>query len=124
MRKQYTAGFDADYQGCVIECDIHPLWPIQDHPVALAVIAVVASEIRRQAGMAHSLGLLRTLAQALRLWAWGGIACDLVVLNTEPSSYPAALHHEIQTLRDRHGADGGNPARPWRDRRPSSAALP
>ncbi len=85
-------------------CDRRLLWRFGisgDRPLLLV-----------SAGMAHSLGLLRTLAQALRLWAWGGIACDLVVLNTEPSSYPAALHHEIQTLRDRHGADGGNPAGP------------
>ena len=35
----------------------------------------------------QGLGLLRSLAQALRLWSWGGVACDLVVVNDEPASY-------------------------------------
>ena len=59
------------------------------------------------AGALQGMGLLRTLAQALRLWAWGGIACDLVVVNAEPASYLMALHREIGALRDRHAADSG-----------------
>jgi cyclic beta-1,2-glucan synthetase len=59
------------------------------------------------AGALQGMGLLRTLAQALRLWAWGGIACDLVVVNAEPASYLMALHREIGALRDRHMADSG-----------------
>jgi cyclic beta-1,2-glucan synthetase len=59
------------------------------------------------AGAMHGIGLLRTLAQALRLWNWGGLACDLVVVNAEPASYLMALHREIGTLRDRYGADHG-----------------
>jgi cyclic beta-1,2-glucan synthetase len=48
-------------------------------------------------GRLHAgLGLVRSLAQALRLWAWGGVACDLVVVNTEPASYLMALQREIQ----------------------------
>ena len=54
----------------------------------------------------QGVGLLRTLAQALRLWAWGGIACDLVVVNTEPASYLMPLQHDIALLRDQHNADG------------------
>ena len=59
------------------------------------------------AGVAQGLGLLRSLAQALHLWMWGGVACDLVVVNAEPASYHMALHREINALRERHGADSG-----------------
>ncbi len=52
----------------------------------------------------RGVALLRTLAQALRLWAWGGIACDLVVLNAELASYDMPLHREAGALRDRHAA--------------------
>lgn len=54
---------------------------------------------------AQGLGLLRSLAQALRLWSWGGIACDLVVVNAEPVSYTMSLHHELSVLRERHDAE-------------------
>ena len=53
----------------------------------------------------HGLGLLRSLAQALNLWSWGGIACDLVVMNAEPASYLMTLQREITALRERHVAD-------------------
>jgi cyclic beta-1,2-glucan synthetase len=56
------------------------------------------------AGGMQGVGLLRSLAQALRLWAWGGIACDLVVLNAEPASYQMALQRELTALRERHEA--------------------
>ncbi|HZV94027.1 MAG TPA: carbohydrate-binding protein, partial [Caldimonas sp.] len=52
--------------------------------------------------MAEGLGLLRTLAQALRVWSWGGIACDLVVVNHEPASYLMALNREIVSLKEAH----------------------
>ena len=48
--------------------------------------------------------MLRSLVQALRLWSWGGIACDLVVVNAEPPSYLTSLQREIVTLRERHVA--------------------
>jgi cyclic beta-1,2-glucan synthetase len=63
------------------------------------------------AGVAQGLGLLRTLTQALRLWSWGGVACDLVVVNAEAASYQMALHREIGALRDRHAADSAADAR-------------
>ena len=63
------------------------------------------------AGAAQGLGLLRTLTQALRLWSWGGVACDLVVVNAEAASYQMALHREIGALRDRHAADSAADAR-------------
>ena len=53
----------------------------------------------------RGLGLLRSLAQALRLWSWGGIDCDLVVINAEPSSYDMPLQRDLTALCERHGAD-------------------
>ncbi len=75
-------------------CDRRLLWRFGisgDRPILLVT-----------AGVAQSLGLLRSLAQALRTWAWGGVACDLVVVNSEPSSYLMPLHREITALRERH----------------------
>jgi cyclic beta-1,2-glucan synthetase len=57
------------------------------------------------AGAMPGLGLVRALDQALDLWSWGGVACDLVVVNAEPASYLMALHRELGALRDRHEAD-------------------
>jgi cyclic beta-1,2-glucan synthetase len=53
------------------------------------------------------LGLVKALAQALRLWSWGGVACDLVIVNAEPASYLMALQRALGALRDRHDADAG-----------------
>ena len=80
-------------------CDRRVLWRFGisgDRPIVLVA-----------AGSTHGLGLLRTLAQALRLWSWGGIACDLVVINAEPASYLMALQRELFTLRDRHNSECG-----------------
>ena len=78
-------------------CDRRLLWRFGlsgDRPLLL----VSASSVR-------SLGLLRPLTQALRLWSWGGVGCDLVVVNAEPASYLMALQHELTALRERHAAD-------------------
>ena len=78
-------------------CDRRLLWRLGisgDRPLILVA-----------AGAQQGMGLLRTLAQALRLWAWGGISCDLVVVNAEPASYLNELHRDIGMLRDRHIAD-------------------
>lgn len=78
-------------------CDRRALWRFGisgDRPIVLV-----------SAGAAQGRGLLRSLAQALRLWNWGGIACDLVVVNAEPASYAMALQHELAALRERHAAD-------------------
>ena len=80
-------------------CDRRLLWRFGisgDHPVILV-----------SAGVTQGLGLLRSLGHALRLWSWGGIACDLVVVNAEPASYLMALQRELTALRDRHVADSG-----------------
>ena len=84
-------------QGPVADCDRRLLWRLGlsgERPLLLV-----------SAGALHGMGLLRTLAKALRLWSWGGLGCDLVVVNAEPASYLMALHREIGALRDRHGAD-------------------
>jgi cyclic beta-1,2-glucan synthetase len=58
------------------------------------------------AGSMHGISLVRALAEALRLWSWGGVACDLVVLNSEALSYHMPLQQAIAALRDRHSAEG------------------
>jgi cyclic beta-1,2-glucan synthetase len=78
-------------------CDRRLLWRFGisgDRPIVLV-----------SARVSQGLGLLRSLAQALRLWSWGGVACDLVVVNAEPASYVMALQHELSALRERHAAD-------------------
>ncbi len=61
---------------------------------------------------AHGLRLVRALVRGLLRWAWGGVACDLVLINAEPRSYLQPLQHDLQTLRERHASDAGaeNPA--------------
>lgn len=79
-------------------CDRRLLWRFGisgDRPLILVAAASL-----------HGLGLLRSIAQAMRLWAWGGVACDLVVLNAEPASYQMPLQHELTALRDRHASEG------------------
>ena len=78
-------------------CDRRLLWRFGisgDRPLLLV-----------SAGEMHGLGLLRSLAQGLRIWAWGGVACDLVVVNSEPASYQLALQRELVALRERHAAE-------------------
>ena len=85
-------------------CDRRLLWRFGvsgDRPLVLVTI-----------GATQGLGLLRSLAQGLRLWSWGGIACDLVVVNTEPMSYLMEVHREIAVLRDRHLSETNSEAGP------------
>ena len=80
-------------------CDRRLLWRFGlsgDAPI----ITVTASSM-------VDLGMLRSLVQALRLWSWGGVSCDLVIVNEEPVSYLRSLHREISALRDHHAADTG-----------------
>ena len=55
-------------------------------------------------GALQGLPMLRTLAQALRLWAWAGVACDLVLLDGEAASYAMAVQHALVALREAHDA--------------------
>jgi cyclic beta-1,2-glucan synthetase len=80
-------------------CDRKLLWRLGisgDRPIILVM-----------AGVAQGLGLLRVLSQALNLWSWSRVPCDLVVVNAEPMSYLMTLQREIASLRDRHSADCG-----------------
>ena len=80
-----------------VVCDRRLLWRMGisgDRPLLLVSAASV-----------ECLPLLRSLAQALRWWAWGGIACDLVVINAEVASYDMPVHREVGALRDRHAAE-------------------
>ncbi|MFI4930787.1 MAG: GH36-type glycosyl hydrolase domain-containing protein, partial [Burkholderiales bacterium] len=78
-------------------CDRRLLWRFGisgDRPLILV-----------SAGVTQSLGLLRSLAQALRWWSWGCVACDLVVVSTEVASYQMPLQREITALHERHAAE-------------------
>ncbi len=78
-------------------CDRRLLWRFGisgDKPIILV-----------SAGTIQGLGLLRALAQALNVWSWAGIACDLVVVNSEPESYVMELNRELIALRERHLID-------------------
>lgn len=55
-------------------------------------------------GAMQGTGLLRSLVQALGVWSWAGLACDLVVINSEPSSYLMEVQREINFLRERFAA--------------------
>ncbi|MCO5109247.1 MAG: carbohydrate-binding protein [Burkholderiaceae bacterium] len=48
----------------------------------------------------HGIRLVRSLVKALHLWSWGGLPCDLVVLNGEPPSYQMPLQRALQGLRE------------------------
>jgi cyclic beta-1,2-glucan synthetase len=86
--------------GPIEVCDRRLLWRFGisgDRPLILV-----------SAGVTQSVGLLRSLAQALRWWSWGGVACDLVVVSTEVASYEMPLQREIAALRERHAAEVGS----------------
>ncbi len=57
------------------------------------------------------LGMVRALSQALLYWSWGGVACDLVVVNAEAASYLMPLQHELLGLRDRFDAGAAGRSR-------------
>ena len=59
------------------------------------------------AGVAQGVGMLRSLTQALRVWSWGGVGCDLVVVNAEPQSYLMTLQREVAALRERYMNESG-----------------
>ncbi|WP_051603148.1 GH36-type glycosyl hydrolase domain-containing protein [Simplicispira psychrophila] len=56
-------------------------------------------------GAVHDLRPVRSLLQALRLWSWGGVLCDLVILNTEPWSYSMPVQLELRALSERYASD-------------------
>ncbi len=83
-------------------CDRRLLWRhgiSGDRPIILVTIGIV-----------QGMGLLRSLTQALSQWSWGGVGCDLVVMNGEPQSYEMALQRDLASLRDRHIVDSADRA--------------
>ena len=75
-------------------CDRRLLWRLGisgDRPILLVT-----------AGPPQGIGLVRSLAQALGLWSWGGVACDLVILNGEAASYEMPMQRDLSALLDGH----------------------
>ncbi len=61
-----------------------------------------------EVGAPQGMRLVRSLVQALRLWSWGGMLCDLVILNTEPRSYLMPLQLDLKALRERYASETGS----------------
>jgi cyclic beta-1,2-glucan synthetase len=57
----------------------------------------------------QGLRMVGSLVQALKLWSWGGVMCDLVVLNGEASSYLMPLRSALNTLSERYLGDANAP---------------
>ncbi|MGO4394810.1 glucoamylase family protein [Variovorax sp. M-6] len=73
--------------------DLRQIWRFGisgDKPIVLVTIHSMAGK-----------GLVDTLLRAQPWWGFGGVACDLVVLNSEPHSYLMPLQREIEALRSR-----------------------
>jgi cyclic beta-1,2-glucan synthetase len=71
-------------------CDRRLLWRFGisgDRPILLVKVGVL-----------QGMGMLRSLGQALRSWAWAGVACDAVIVNTEPTSYQMQLQNDVNAL--------------------------
>ncbi len=80
-------------------CDQRLLWRFGlsgDRPIILLFI-----------GVTQGIGLLRSLSQALRIWFWGRISCDLVVINSEPPSYLMEVSREINIVREQYLSEIG-----------------
>ena len=79
------------------DCNRRALWRLGvsgDKPI----IAVTVTS-------AQGLRLVRALVQGLLRWAWGGVPCDLVLINGEPRSYLQPLQRELTALRERHASE-------------------
>ncbi|MDE2297761.1 MAG: carbohydrate-binding protein, partial [Burkholderiales bacterium] len=101
VTRQRAAGAGVE-SGPVDACDRRLLWRFGisgDRPIVLV-----------SAGAPQGMGLLRSLVQALRMWSWAGVACDLVVINAEPTSYLMALQRDVSALREQFSAqNSGQP---------------
>lgn len=80
-------------------CDRRALWRLGISGERPLVVVEV--------GAPQGMRLVRSLVQALRLWSWGGMPCDLVVLNTEPRSYLMPLQLDLKALRERYASETG-----------------
>ena len=84
-------------------CDRRALWRLGISGERPLVVVEV--------GAPQGMRLVRSLVQALRLWSWGGMLCDLVILNTEPRSYLMPLQLDLKALRERYASEtGADPA--------------
>ncbi len=82
-----------------VVCDRRALWRLGlsgDRPLIVVTVSTLPG-----------MRLVRALVQGLLRWAWGGVLCDLVLINDEPHSYLQPLQHELQTLRERHASEAG-----------------
>lgn len=73
--------------------DLRQIWRFGisgDKPIVLVTIHSTAG-----------VGLVDTLLRAQPWWGFGGVACDLVVINGEPHSYLMPLQRDIEALRSR-----------------------
>ena len=80
-----------------ISGDRRALWRLGisgDRPLIVVTVAAPAG-----------LRLVRALVQGLLRWARGGVPCDLVLINREPSSYLQPLQRELLALREQHAVD-------------------
>ena len=85
-------------------CDRRTLWRFGisgDHPLVVVF-----------AGEPDALALVGSLVHALRLWSWSGVPVDLVVVNTEPTSYLMPLQRELAVLHERFAAESRSPSVP------------
>ncbi|OYU25938.1 MAG: carbohydrate-binding protein, partial [Burkholderiales bacterium PBB2] len=96
-----VAGLDSEGHGLPRRtppaCDRSALWRFGisgNRPILLVSVGVL-----------QGAGLIRSLARAMRLWSWSGLACDLVVLNHEPNSYAMALQRQILEISERLAED-------------------
>jgi len=73
--------------------DLRQIWRFGisgDKPIVLVYLASLTG-----------MRLVHTLLQAQPWWGFGGVACDLVVVNSEPASYLMPLQREVEALRAR-----------------------
>ena len=82
---------------CELSCDRRTLWRFGlsgERPLIVVDIAAL-----------HGVRLVHALTQGLRLWTWGALACDVVILNAEPWSYLMPVQMQLLAQRDSYTAD-------------------
>ena len=82
---------------CELACDRRTLWRFGlsgERPLIVVDIAAL-----------HGVRLVHALTQGLRLWTWGALACDVVILNAEPWSYLMPVQMQLLAQRDSYTAD-------------------
>ena len=93
LARPAAAAGSADPAGC----DRRALWRLGisgDRPIAVVTASTV-----------QGLRVVRSMLQALRGWSWGGLVCDLVVVDAEPRSYLMPLQLELRLLAERYASE-------------------